>query len=584
MLKMIRDITLNDMPLFYKAIFWSAIAELAKFGSIFIILWFVYAMLAPFLGGKETGLNELLLICGIGFAYMLICYFVSIPAYKATFVSTYAKSMKGRLALANHIAKLPLGFLESSNPARLSHSLMKDFFNLENANSHLLPQFCASLIVSFVIFVGLCMFNWQMALAFFCCIPFALVILTAARKFGNSLSTRHMGAILDASNHLNEYIDGIKEIKAHNLGGAKFKRLEKSFDKLRKESIRIEVGLMPFALATISCMGAGIGIMIAVGRGFLVSGEMSIIEYIGFILVGSKAFIPLLTFSVNFIELQYFAKSGTNILSLLSVAEMQGKDKDIPNGNDIVIENCSFSYKENASPVLKNINLTIPAKSTLAIVGPSGSGKSTLVKLIARFYDTQSGSIKIGDISNPQSLKDIKDLDAESLMSKYSMVFQNVYLFRNSIKANVAFGKDRASDKEIESAIIQAQASGFVDKLTNGIHTFIAEGGATLSGGEKQRISVARAILKDAPIILLDEITSSLDIYNEYALQKAINSLAKDKSMIIIAHKLKNIMDCDCIVFMKNGQIIESGTHAQLLSQNGEYAKMWAMQENLYKM
>lgn len=697
MFAMIKDITLGDMPRFYKAIFWTTISELAKFGAIFIVLWFVWAMLRPFLDANspEATLQELLLICGVGFAYMIVCYFLSLPGYKATFVSTYSKSAEGRLALAEHIRKLPLGFLESSNPARLSHSLMKDFFNLELANSHFLPQLASSLLVALLIFIGLCVFNYKMALAFFCCVPLAAILLALTRKIGKHFSTKHMAAILNASNHLNEYIDGIREIKAHNLGGAKFKRLERSFETLRKESIKIEVGLMPFALAIISCMGAGIGIMIAAGRGFLVSGEMSVMTYIGFILVGSKAFVPLLTLSISFIEMQYLARSGSNVLSLLAKPQMSGSDKALPSGNDIVLENVSFAYKKDAPLVIKDINLTIPAGSSLAIVGPSGSGKSTLVKLIARFYDVSSGSIKIGDCgdsqkgddrigtcgdlkdcvsgaggngdsgkggdsqkgidshtsgddrihdskgldshkggnhntigdcvahsgsvdsqnsnnsssidsqkvgdshtsdvdriidskaansdNNSQNLKDIRSLEPEALMSKFSMVFQNVYLFGNSIRENVAFGKEDATREEIESALSAAQASGFVNALNSGIESKVAEGGASLSGGEKQRISIARAILKNAPIILLDEISSSLDVYNEYALQKAINNLTRDKSMIIIAHKLKNVMNCDNIVYLKHGEIIESGTHEQLLAHNGEYAKMWRMQQEVEK-
>ena len=614
MLQMLKIITLNDMPRFYKSLVWTSVAEIAKFSTIFVVIYFVARVLGPFfegslLGGAEASFGELLVVCAVGFALMIASYYLSIPAYRANFESTYKASAKGRIELAEHIRKLPLGFLESANPSRLSHCIMKDFASIEQANSHLVPQVFGSFVVSVVVFVGLAIYHYQMALAFFACVPLAVIILWATRRLSDYLSTKHIDAILDASNHINEYIDGIATIKAHSLSGEKFKRLERSFENLRKESIKIEVGLMPFALAVVSCMGAGIGLMIGFGREFLLRGELSVIEYLGFILVGSKAFVPLMTFAINFIELRYFVKSGQNILALQAQREVSGSDKQIPQGNDIVIENLCFSYgasgknqresqgedfqnvqgsdkdkeldKQNLSKqdfALRDINLTIPHKSSLAIVGESGSGKSTLVKLIARFYEPSSGAIKIGNASEKASLKNIAHLEIESLMGKFSMVFQNPYLFGGSVKSNVAFGKEDASEEEIREALQSANALEFVNALPYGIDTKVSESGASLSGGERQRISIARCNLKNSPIILLDEITSSLDVYNEFAMQRALNRLAKDKTIIIIAHKLKSVMNCDKIVFLKNGEIVEIGTHTELLALEGEYAKMWNAQ------
>ena len=603
MIQMINTLTLHNPKRFYKSFVLTTIAELAKFSTIFVVIYFVARVLSPFFEGaffgeNEASFGELLIICAVGFGLMIASFYLSIPAYKANFEETYKASAQGRITLAEHIRKLPLGFLESANPARLSHSLMKDFASIEQANSHLLPQVFASFAVSVVVFIGLAVYHFPMALAFFACVPLAVVLLVITRRFSDYLSERHIEAILDASNHINEYIDGIATIKAHNLSGEKFKRLESSFENLRKKSIAIEVGLMPFVLAVVSCMGAGIGLMIGFGREFLLNGELSVIEYLGFILVGSKAFIPLMTFAINFIELRYFVKSGQNILTLLGQKEVSGEDTQIPQGNDIVIENVDFAYGEDFSQkssvdssdkinkqdftkkdfALKNINLIIPHKSSLAIVGKSGSGKSTLVKLIARFYEPSRGAIKIGNASEPKSLKNIATLEIESLMSKFSMVFQKVYLFKGSVKSNVAFGREGASVAEIEDALQAVNALEFVRELPRGIDTPVSEGGASLSGGEKQRVSIARCILKNSPIILLDEISSSLDVHNEFAMQSAINALAKDKTIIIIAHKLKSIMNCDKIVFLAQGEIVEQGTHAELLALNGEYAKMWRAQ------
>lgn len=572
MWQMLQEITLGNVRHFYKSLFWSSVSEMVNFAGIFIVFVFCAKFLAPYLGGSTPSIFELWVICAIGFVYMVISFLVAIPAYKNNYVSAYEQSASGRLNLAEHIRRLPLGFLERSNPARLSHSLMKDFSNLEMANSHLLPQMFGALVVSFVVFIALICYHWQMALSFFLCVPLAFIILVCVRKFAKYLSDKHLGAVLNASNHLNEYIDGIATIKAHNMAGEKFARLEKAFENLRKESIRIEVGLMPFALAVLSCMGAGVGIMVLVGREFLLNGDLSVIEYLGFILIGSKAFVPLLTFSINFLELQYFSRSGKNIRELLGEPQMSGSDTQIPKGNEIVLKNISFGYEKDA-PVLKNISLTIPERSSVAIVGKSGSGKSTLVKLIARFYDVDRGVIEIGDAKN--GYKNIASFEPEALMKKFSMVFQDVYLFANSVESNVAFGKENADKSEILNALKKASALEFVEALPEGEKTLVGEGGSSLSGGEKQRISIARCIIKDSPIVLLDEITSSLDVYNEFAMQQAINELARDKSVIIIAHKLKSIISCDKIVLLDNGEIKECGTHEELLKQNGLYKKMW---------
>lgn len=575
MIRILRNITINDLGRFYRSIIFTTLGDIVGFLGIFIVILFLDKVLSSFFNKDSVSLYELLGISALGFVYMVAYYYLQQPSYRANYQNTYELSEQGRLKLAEHIRKLPLGFLESSNPARLSHSLMNDIAKLETANSHMLSQTISSLILAFLVFVGLCFYHWQMALAFFSCVPFALLILVLIRRLANYLSIRHHSAILHASNIINEYIDGITTIKAHNMNGYKFERVKKVFDTLRKESIRIEVSLMPFALSIITCMGAGIGIMVVVGRDFLVNGEMSLIEYIAFLLLGSKAFVPLITFATNFIELQYYSKAGENILELYAQDTISGKDEIIPKGNDITLEHVSFSYGDK--PVLHDINLHIKDKTSIAIVGESGSGKSTLVKLIARFYEPTKGQILLGDESMK---KNIATLNYEKLMQKFSMVFQKVYLFEGSIASNLAFAKDNASKEEMYKALKDASALEFIDKMPNGLESNISEGGKSLSGGQKQRISIARCLLKDAPIVLLDEISSNLDVLNEYALQKAINKLTENKSVIIIAHKLKSIQHCDCIIMLqktpKGSIIAESGTHEELLAQNGLYAKAWA--------
>lgn len=261
----------------------------------------------------------------------------------------------------------------------------------------------------------------------------------------------------------------------------------------------------------------------------------------------------------------------------------QSQNPQKPTRFDIAFESVDFAYADSSGKpydknALKNVSFALKEGESLAIVGKSGSGKSSVLRLLGRFYEPSSGAIKIGNANKKASLKNIAGLEIESLMAKFSMVFQNPYLFGGSVKSNVAFGKEDASDEEIEEALKSANALEFVNALPYGIDTKVSESGASLSGGERQRISIARCNLKNSPIILLDEITSSLDVYNEFAMQRALNRLAKDKTIIIITHKLKSVMNCDKIVFLKNGEIVESGTHKQLLALEGEYAKMWSAQ------
>ena len=580
MIRIVRNITLNDLGRFYRSIIFTILSDIVNFLGIFIVIIFLDKVVSSFINKDSVSLYELLGISALGFVYMIVYYYLQLPAYKANYKNTYELSEQGRLKLAEHLRKLPLGFLESSNPARLSHSLMNDIAKIEMANSSILPQTLSSLILACLVFVGLCFYHWQMALAFFSCVPFALLILLLIARLSKHLSHRHHNAVLYASNIINEYIDGITTIKAHNMSGEKFKRVKNTFDHLRKESIRIEVSLMPFVLSIIACIGAGIGVMVVVGRDFLVSGEISIIEYIAFLLLGSKAFVPLTTFATHFVVLEYFSKAGENILNLYSQNTISGNDEIIPKGNDITLENVSFSYGNK--PVLHNINIHIKDKTSLAIVGESGSGKSTLVKLIARFYEPTKGRILLGDESMQ---KNIATLDYEKLMQKFSMVFQKVYLFEGSIASNLTFAKGSASKKEMYKALKDSNALEFIDKMPNGLESHISEGGKSLSGGQKQRISIARCLLKDAPIVLLDEISSNLDVINEYALQKAMSKLTENKSVVIIAHKIKSIQHCDCIVVLQKtpqGSIIaEQGTHTELLSKNGLYAKAWADETKL---
>lgn len=575
MIELFKNITLNQGFSFKKALFYTSLSVIFEFLGVFLVLGFVFYFLQPFLQNEPIQSEIYIFLTVLSLIYLCLSYFFSSLAYRQNYEKTYSFCARKRMLLAKHLSKLSLGFLDGKNAFKFTQGFMQDFANLEEANSHLLPQSFAAILLIILVFIGFLCFKWQMALSFFALIFIAFLLLIFIKKLGLYLANKHLKAKLKAFLLLDEYILGIKVIKNYNLSGAKFKKLEQSFNELRKQSIFLEVSLMPLVLSLIALIATSLGLMIFVGQNLLMSAELSLFEYLACLIIATKAFVPLVIFSTNYAKLSYLLKSAENIAEIFSLKELKGSFK-APLKNDILIENLSFSYGEKR--VLNNINLFIKEKSSLAIVGESGAGKSTLMKLIARFYEPSEGKILIGDEN--QGFIDCSKIQPSSLLDKFSIVFQDSYLFEGSIRENLALACKDTDEKSMIEALEKASALEFVKDL-GGLDFKLSSGGANLSGGQKQRLCIARAILKDAPIILLDEFSSSLDIFNEYFIQQAFSELVKHKTVIIIAHKLKSIINCDKIIYLKDMQIKESGTHKELLNLNGFYARAWRLQEGL---
>ena len=426
-----------------------------------------------------------------------------------------------------------------------------------------------ALVMPILAFFGLLWIDWRMSVAMFIALPLAILVLTGSTRIQYSLSRKQIEAKVNAGSRLEEYLQGIRVIKAYNMLGGKFERLQKAFADLRRASLRLEALMGPFILLSITLVRAGLTLMILCGAYLLVGGQLDLLTFVMFLIVGSRVFDPLTSALTNFAEFRYFSIAGGRILNLMREPEMTGK-KESPEHGDITFEKVSFGYGEKE--ILHDVSLTLKQGSLTALVGPSGSGKSTLMKLCARFYDPQKGKVLLNG-------QDMKELEPESLMKHISMVFQDVYLFQDTIKNNIRFGKSNATDAEIEAAARKACCHDFIMRLPGGYDTMVGEGGCTLSGGEKQRLSIARAILKEAPVVLLDEATASLDPENEVEVQKAINTLIEGRTVIVIAHRLKTIRNADKIIVLEDGHIAEQGTHDELLRNQGLYHKLWSIQE-----
>lgn len=502
---------------------------------------------------------------------LLIIFITSIFQYNSTFLATYVETGVRRITLAEKLRKIPLSFFGKKDLADLTSTIMADCTFLETAFSHFIPPFIGSIISTILISLGLLIFNWKMALSALWVLPIAFGIVYLSSGVQERLSKKAMKAKMDCADGIQECIETIQDLKSNNCEDKYLCGLDKKIKAVEKRAIKSEFGTSAFVVSANMVLKLGIASVALVGTILLSKSEIDIITFFMFLIVVSRLYDPLQSALQN---LAAIISCRTNISRMNEILyhDVQSGDNTLTNnGYDIVFENVGFSYNRK-NTVLNNVSFTAKQGEVTALVGPSGGGKTTVSRLAARFWDVSKGKITVGGM-------DISKIEPETLMSLYSIVFQDVTLFNNTIMENIRLGRKNASDEEVINAAKLANCDEFINKLPDGYNTMIGENGCQLSGGERQRISIARAFLKDAPIILLDEATSSLDIENETYIQNALSRLIKNKTVLVIAHRMRTIYGADKIIVLKDGSITEMGNGAELMKKSGIFSNMVQLQK-----
>lgn len=476
----------------------------------------------------------------------------------------YFMAADRRILIGNRLKGVPMGFFNENSLGEVTGVCTTVLGNIELMVPMVLVNIMGGLIGTFVFIVMLLIFDWRIGLVAAAGILLYLIVVSSMEKKTAEIAPNAQKSQTGLVTVVLEYVQGMGVIKSFNLSGKGDKRLQDALEYNRKSNLDMERLMTPYSIFQEFVLQLAGTVMIFVAVTSWLNGTMSLANTLMSIIVSFMVFSQIKLFGMGISMLRLAAASIDRTLETENMEQMDESGKDIiPESHDIEFQNVHFSYENRE--ILRGISMRLPDKSTTAIIGPSGSGKTTLCNLIARFFDVDSGKIMIGG-------RDVREYTLEALMDEISMVFQNVYLFADTIENNIKFGKPDATHAEVVEAAKKACCHDFIENLPDGYDTVIGEGGASLSGGEKQRISIARAILKDAPIIILDEATANVDPENEDRLQKAISELTRNKTIVMIAHRLKTVKNADNILVVDNGNIVQQGRHEELIEQNGIYA------------
>lgn len=529
----------------------------------------LYFLVSDMLGGGVQGGRITFYVVGCVICFALI-FLTTWFQYNNTYFTTYEESGKRRLSLAERLRKLPLSFFGKRDLADLTSTIMSDCEVIEKSTSHFIPGLFGSLISTILIAAGLFVFDWRMALAALWVIPVSVLIVILSYKVQDKVLVKFMTAKMLCADGIQEYIETVRDLKANNAEGNYLSGLKNKIKGVEKSNIKAELTTAVFVTGAGMVLKLGIATVALVGSALLVNGTLGVLTFFMFLLVASRLYDPMQAALQNLAAIIAMRTNVARMNEILEYPVQTGNDTLTNSGYDVVFDHVGFAYP-GGEVVLKDVSFTAKQGEVTALVGPSGGGKTTVSRLAARFWDIRKGKITVGGM-------DVAEIDPEKLMSLYSIVFQDVTLFDNTIMENIRLGKKGATDEEVMSAARLANVDEFAEKLPDKWNTNIGENGCELSGGERQRISIARAFLKDAPVILLDEATASLDVENETMIQSALSRLIKDKTVLVIAHRMRTVAGADKIVVLADGVVAEQGKPSELYNKNGIYARMVDLQ------
>ena len=536
-----------------------------------VVLYFVASDFVRYLGEPTVGLPGMAPYAAGIVAALAVMFITQMWEYRATYTVVYQESARKRITIAERLRLLPLSFFGKRDLADLTSVIMKDCSDQERLFSHTMPQIFGMGASTLVFAVMMFAFDWRLAASALWPIPVALVALLLTARVQKSHTAKKNAASLSFVDGLQEYLECHREIRSLNKVGAFQSDLGRRIDRFEREKIGAELAMGVAVCSAQGFLRLGIASVIVVGTMLLVAGRVDFLVFFVYLLAVTRVYDPINVILQAIAELMDMSLSLKRMRAIENEPIQTGSTSFEPQGYDVAFDDVGFAYADGED-VLDGVSFTAREGQVTALVGASGSGKSTAVKLASRFWDVSSGAVFVGGV-------DVSTVDPETLLSSFSEVFQDVVLFDDTVRENIRLGKKNATDEEVLAAAKAARCDEFVERLPNGYDTLIGENGGRLSGGERQRISIARALLKNAPIVLLDEATASLDVENETQVQAALSELLQDKTVLVIAHRMRTVDNADKIVVLEGGRVVEQGSPAELREKpEGRYRRMLELQ------
>ena len=545
------------------------ISYLAIAMSIGVLYYFTCDVLEMLYGSSNTILYSMYLI---EFVIVVILIFIAhYIQYNMTFYNTYKESARLRIRVAEKLRKFPLMFFSKRDLSDLTTTILSDVTGMEQALSHFIPEFFGSIASTLLLSISMFFFDFRMALAAVWCVPVSFLLVVLAKRKLSNAGFKDRQKQLVRTEKIQETLETIRDLKANHYTQQYLNEVDQVIDDCEKSQIKTELTNALFVVSSQLILKLGIATVVIYGVTSLINQTIDLKVFMLFLIVASRLYDPLSGTLQNLAAIISCDPKIARLNEIENYPLQTGEEKFEPSNYDIEFKNVSFEY-QTKKKVLEDVSFVAKQNEITALIGNSGGGKTTCASLAARFYELNEGVIKIGGI-------DISTVDPEILLSKFSIVFQEVVLFNNTILENIRIGKKDATDEEVMEAAQKAFCDEFVEKLPDGYNTVIGENGSKLSGGQRQRISIARAILKDAPIILLDEASASLDVESETFVQKALSRLIANRTVIMIAHRMRTIANASKLIVLEDGHVVEQGTPEQLLGKEGVYHRMVDLQK-----